>query len=174
MPNFIEIMEKNVTKILLHPSIFLLSMGPPWPNVTGLDGGVHPPPLANCKISSRSDDPSPIYLLPNFFDFVAGVTTKKNKKHTVNDMSPHYNAAPKTISGELSGLLFSSKLNSESRMTPRSCTSIECKIRAGKIAASWLRSRAVTLYLVPHKEKYAFCWLSQSRLEAIYEHRQNI
>ena len=37
---------------------------------------VYLPPLATCKISSRSDDPSPRYLLPNFGDFDAGVTHK--------------------------------------------------------------------------------------------------
>ena len=61
----------------LHLSIFWLP---------GLSGGVHQLPLATCKISSRSDDPSPIYLLPNFVDFiisglfVAGMTHKTTKK----------------------------------------------------------------------------------------------
>ena len=35
------------------------------------------PPLATCKISSRSDDPSPRYQLPNLVDFLATVTHKK-------------------------------------------------------------------------------------------------
>jgi len=52
------------------------------------------PPLAICKLSSRSDDPSLTYVPPNYVDFVASVTQKTTlkttKKHTVNDMSPHY------------------------------------------------------------------------------------
>ena len=48
--------------------------------VTSLGGGVHQPPLAICKILSRSNDPSPRYLLPNFVNFVAGVTHKSTKQ----------------------------------------------------------------------------------------------
>ena len=58
-------------------------------------------------------------------------------------------------------LAWCSKLSSESRMTPRSRI-VEGKIRAGEIAASWLRSRAASLYLVPHQRKSVFCWLSVS------------
>jgi len=81
MPNFIEIgettVEKTVTNFFLHPSYFGSLGGPAGPNVTGLgDGLYHPPPLATYKISSRFDDPCPRYLLPNFVDFVAGVTHK--------------------------------------------------------------------------------------------------
>ena len=41
--------------------------------------GTHPL-LATCKILSHSDDPSQRYLLPNFVDFVAGMTHKINHK----------------------------------------------------------------------------------------------
>jgi len=49
IPYFIEIGETPWRKRyhFLHPK------------VTGLGGGVHQPPIAKCKISSRSDDPSP-------------------------------------------------------------------------------------------------------------------
>ena len=50
-------------------------------------GTTTPPPIATCKISCRSDDPSPRYLLPNFVDFIAGVSRVTYKKSTVNDMS---------------------------------------------------------------------------------------
>ena len=84
MLNFIDIGEttlaKSVTKMFLHPSIFCSPGGPPGPKVTGLDGGVHQFPLAIYKILSRSDDPCPRYLLPNFVDFVAGMTHKKYSK----------------------------------------------------------------------------------------------
>jgi len=83
MPNFFEIgettLEKSVT-IFYTLQYFDSSGGPPGQKVTGLGSGVHRPPT--CKISSRSDDPSPKYLLPNFVDFVAGVTNKTTKKHT--------------------------------------------------------------------------------------------
>jgi len=90
MQNFIEtsetILEKSVTNFFTHFNI-LAPQGDPL-------GHTSPvwvvestnPTLATCKFSSRSDDPSPIYLLPNFVDFVAGVI---HKKHTINDMSPH-------------------------------------------------------------------------------------
>jgi len=86
MPNFIEIgettSEKSVT-IFVHPSIFWLSRTKG--HLSGWWVTSTPTPLATCKISSRSDDPSPIYLLPNFVDFVAGVThkTTKNRKRYV-------------------------------------------------------------------------------------------
>jgi len=41
---------------------------------------VQQPPLPTCKISSHSDDPCPRYMLPNFVDFLAGVTHKKDPK----------------------------------------------------------------------------------------------
>jgi len=40
------------------------------------------PPLAICKILSRSDDPSPRYLLPNLVDFVAGLIHKRRDQQT--------------------------------------------------------------------------------------------
>ena len=61
MPNFIEFGETALKKIVtkfFHPSIFWLPWGTSWPIVTGLGGGLHQPPLATCKILSRSDDPS--------------------------------------------------------------------------------------------------------------------
>jgi len=81
MPNFMEIgettLEESVTNFFT-PFNILVSLGDPLGqrSLTSLGGGVHQPPLATCKISSRSDDPSPRYLLPNFVDFVAGVTHK--------------------------------------------------------------------------------------------------
>jgi len=97
MPNFIEIgettFEKSVTNIftafnILAPQGDPLGQGSPVWVV-----GYTKPPLATCKILSRSDDPSPRYLLPNFVDFLASTTRQKDpQKHTgtVNDMSPHY------------------------------------------------------------------------------------
>jgi len=93
MPNF-EISETTLVKsvtIFIHPSIFWLRRGPLGPKVTGLGGGVHQPHLAICKILSHSDNPSLRYLLPNFVDFVAGMTHKTTKpQETVNNMSLHY------------------------------------------------------------------------------------
>jgi len=81
VPNFIEIgettLEKSVTKYFYILQYFGSQGDPKGPNVTGVCGGVHQPPLATCKILSRSDNPSPRYLLPNFVDFVAGVMYKK-------------------------------------------------------------------------------------------------
>ena len=98
MLNFTDIgettLEKCITKIFCTLQYFGSPGGPPGPKITGLSGGVHLPPLATCKISSRSDDPSPRYLLSSFVDFVAGVT---HKKHTVNDMSPHYMRRQKDV-----------------------------------------------------------------------------
>ena len=79
-------LEKSVTKFFT-PFNIVASLGqrsPIW-----LVGYTNTP-LATYKISSCSDDLSPRYLLPTFVDFVAGVTHKNTKKHTVNDMSPHY------------------------------------------------------------------------------------
>jgi len=97
MPNFIEIgqnsLEKNVTKIFVP-------QGTPW--TKGHWSGswcTSTPPLATWKISYSSVDPSPRYLLPNLVDFVAGVT---DKKHTVNDMSPHYGDNNKETHKQLS------------------------------------------------------------------------
>jgi len=77
MPNFIEIgettLEKSVTKfftpfnILAQKGVTLGKRSRWWGTST---------PQATCKSSSSSDDPSPRYLLPNFVDFVAGVTNK--------------------------------------------------------------------------------------------------
>jgi len=83
MPNFIETGETTSDKALqnfFHLSIFWLHRGTPGPKVTGLVVAYINPPIATCKISSRSDNPSSRYLLPNFVDFVAGVT-HKNTKH---------------------------------------------------------------------------------------------
>jgi len=87
MPNFIEIGKTTLEKRFTFQ--YFGSRGTPWAEGTGLGGGVHQPPLATCKISSRADDPSPRYLLPNFLNFVAGVTHKTTKKHikTVNDVA---------------------------------------------------------------------------------------
>jgi len=77
MPNFIEIGEttlKKSYKFFIPFNILAPQGDPPGPKVTGLGGGVHQPPLAICKISSRSDDPCQRYLLPNFVDVVASVT----------------------------------------------------------------------------------------------------
>ena len=81
MLNVIEIgettSEKSVTNIFTFFNILapqgdpLSQRSPVW--VVGYTN----PPLATCKILSHSDDPSPRYLLPNFVDFVAGVTYKK-------------------------------------------------------------------------------------------------
>jgi len=48
--------EKRYKKFL-HPSIFWHPSWIPLAKVPGLGGGVHQPPLATCKISSRSDNP---------------------------------------------------------------------------------------------------------------------
>jgi len=79
-PNFTEIgettLEKSVT-IFLHPSIFWLRRGDPLGQKSPVwVMGYTNSPIATSKISSRSDDPSPRYLLPNFVDFVAAVTHK--------------------------------------------------------------------------------------------------
>jgi len=84
MPNLIQIgettLEKSVTKVFLPPTIFWLPRGTPGPKVTIWVVGYTNPPIAACKISSRSNDPSSIYLLPNFVDFVASVSCKKYGK----------------------------------------------------------------------------------------------
>ena len=84
MPNFIEIgqtsLEKSVTKIFYTLQYFGSPGGPPRTKVTSLGRGVHQPPLANGKISSSSDDPSPRYLLPKLVDYVAGVRNKQKKQ----------------------------------------------------------------------------------------------
>ena len=93
MPNFIEISKTpwRKTQIFLHPSVFWLPRGTPLAKCHRSEWwGTSTPSSYTCKISSRSNDPSPRYLLPNFVDFVDGVTHQKTQKHTVNDMSPHY------------------------------------------------------------------------------------
>jgi len=81
MLNFIKIskitLEKSVTKFFYTLQYFgtpegpLGHMSPVW--VLGYTNLL---PLATCKISSHSDKLFPRYLLPNFIDFVAGVTHK--------------------------------------------------------------------------------------------------
>ena len=87
MPNFIETgettLEKSVTKMFLHTSIFWLPGGPPpWPNVTGLGSGVHQPPFS---------------YLQNFVPFrgphskISAAKLRRfccqHNQHTVNDVS---------------------------------------------------------------------------------------
>jgi len=82
MPNFIEIGETTLKKsvTIFTPFNILASQGDPLGQKSPVwVVGYINPPLAICKISYRSDDPSPRYLLPNFVDFVAGVTHKKHK-----------------------------------------------------------------------------------------------
>jgi len=70
--------RKALQKFFYTLQYFGSSGWPPVPNVTGLGGGVHNPPLATCKISSRSDEK---YLLPNFVDFVAGTQKTYSKRY---------------------------------------------------------------------------------------------
>jgi len=90
VPNFVEINENTLCKSITEfftPFSILAPQGDPL-------GRRSPvwlvrytnPPLATCKKLYLSDDLCPIYLLPNFVDFVAGMTHRKN---TVNYMCPH-------------------------------------------------------------------------------------
>jgi len=83
MPNFIEIgettLEKSVTKFCT-PFSNLAFQGTFWAKGHRSVWWGTKPPLASCKISSRSDDLSPRYLLPNLVDFVRD--PRKHKKHS--------------------------------------------------------------------------------------------
>ena len=89
MPNFIQIgettLEKIVTSFFTPFNILVSQGGPPGLEVTGLGSRVHqlPSSIATCKYSSRFDDPFPRYLLPNFIDFVAGVTHKQTRTKNI-------------------------------------------------------------------------------------------
>ena len=89
MPNFIVLgqtmYEKSIT-IFFTSFTILAPKGTPWSKFNNLGPYVYSNlPLSTSQISSRSDNPSARYLLPNFVDFAYRMTHKK----TVNDMTPH-------------------------------------------------------------------------------------
>jgi len=83
MPNFIRLVKPPWQKALQN---FFTPFNILAPQVTGLGGGVHQPSSSYLQNFVPFRRPSSRYLLPNFVDFVAD----PQKKHTVNDMSPHY------------------------------------------------------------------------------------
>jgi len=75
-----DVQEKRYK--IFTPSVFWRprgSLGQSSPVLALMYSGTARPPLSTCQISSPSENPFTIYLLPNFDDFVDGAIDKSSK-----------------------------------------------------------------------------------------------